>query len=66
MGKKALTRDAKAQLASSLRRRYQAASSRSKKQILSEFVEVSGYHPKYCEEFIQNLTLWTIRQLKMP
>jgi integrase-like protein len=44
---KTLTREAKAQLASSLRRRYQAASSRSKKQILGEFVEVSGYHPKY-------------------
>jgi hypothetical protein len=45
--KKTLTREAKVQLASSLRRRYQAASSRSKKQILGEFVEVSGYHPKY-------------------
>jgi transposase InsO family protein len=44
---KTLTREAKTQLASSLRRRYQAASSRSKKQILGEFVEVSGYHPKY-------------------
>jgi hypothetical protein len=44
---KTLTREAKVQLASSLRRRYQAASSRSKKQILGEFVEVSGYHPKY-------------------
>src|SRR5580700_10531904 len=42
---KTLTREAKVQLASSLRRRYQA--SRSKKQILGEFVEVSGYHPKY-------------------
>jgi hypothetical protein len=27
--------------------RYQAASSRAKKQILEEFVAVSGYHPKY-------------------
>jgi hypothetical protein len=45
--KMTLTREAKVQLASSLRRRYQAASSRSKKQILGEFVEVSGYHPKY-------------------
>lgn len=44
---KALTREAKTQLASSLRRRYQAASSRAKKQILGEFVAVSGYHPKY-------------------
>jgi hypothetical protein len=42
-----LTREAKIQLASSLRRRYQTASSRTKKQILSEFVAVSGYHPKY-------------------
>jgi hypothetical protein len=44
---KTLTREAKTQLASSLRRRYQAASSRAKKQILGEFVAVSGYHPKY-------------------
>jgi hypothetical protein len=44
---KTLTREAKVQLASSLRRRYQAASSRAKKQMLSEFVAVSGYHPKY-------------------
>lgn len=47
MAKKTLARDAKVQLASSLRCRYQAASSKSKKQILSEFVVVSGYHPKY-------------------
>jgi hypothetical protein len=47
MAKRTLTRDAKVQLVSSLRRRYQAASSKSKKQILGEFVEVSGYHPKY-------------------
>ena len=44
---KTLTREAKTQLASSLRRRYQTASSRAKKQILDEFVAVSGYHPKY-------------------
>lgn len=44
---KTLTREAKTQLASSLRRRYQAASNRAKKQILGEFVAVSGYHPKY-------------------
>jgi len=44
---KTLTREAKIQLASSLRRRYQTASSRAKKQILGEFVAVSGYHPKY-------------------
>jgi hypothetical protein len=42
-----LTHEAKIQLASSLRRRYQAATSKAKKQILSEFVAVSGYHPKY-------------------
>ena len=44
---KTLTREAKDELASSLRRRYQAASSGVKKQILGEFVAVSGYHPKY-------------------
>jgi hypothetical protein len=42
-----LTHAARIQLARSLRRRYQAASSRAKKQILNEFLAVSGYHPKY-------------------
>ena len=42
-----LTHAARIQLAHSLRRRYQAASSRAKKQILNEFIAVSGYHPKY-------------------
>src|SRR5437763_8944214 len=42
-----LTRAARTQLAGSLRRRYQAASARAKKQILNEFIAVSGYHPKY-------------------
>lgn len=42
-----LTHTARTQLARSVRRRYQAASSRAKKQILNEFIAVSGYHPKY-------------------
>ena len=42
-----LTHAARIELARSLRQRYQAASSRAKKQILSEFIAVSGYHPKY-------------------
>lgn len=42
-----LTHAARIQLARSLQRRYQAASSRTKKQILHEFIAVSGYHPKY-------------------
>lgn len=42
-----LTHAARIELACSVRRRYQAASSRVKKQILSEFVAISGYHPKY-------------------
>jgi Integrase core domain len=42
-----LTHAARTQLARSLRQRYQAASSRAKKQILHEFIAVSGYHPKY-------------------
>jgi hypothetical protein len=42
-----LTHAARIELAHSLRRRYQTASSRAKKQILSEFIAVSGYHPKY-------------------
>ena len=44
-----LTHAARIELARSLRRRYQAASSRAKKQILSEFIAVCGYHPKYCQ-----------------
>jgi hypothetical protein len=42
-----LTHAARIQLARSMQRRYQAASSRAKKQILNEFIAVSGYHPKY-------------------
>ena len=42
-----LTRPARAELIHSLRRRYQAATSRTKKQILAEFVAVTGYHAKY-------------------
>jgi hypothetical protein len=42
-----LTHAGRIELARSLRRRYQGASSRAKKQILAEFVAVSGYHPKY-------------------
>lgn len=42
-----LTRAARSELANSLRRRYQAASSKAKKLILSEFIACSGYHPKY-------------------
>jgi hypothetical protein len=42
-----LTHAARIELARSLRRRYQAASSRAKKQILDEFIAVSAYHPKY-------------------
>ena len=40
-----LSHAARVQLASSLRRRYQTASSKKKKLILSEFIAVSGYHP---------------------
>ncbi len=42
-----LTHAARMELARSLRQRYQSASSRAKKQILQEFIAVSGYHPKY-------------------
>ena len=42
-----LTHAARIELARSLRQRYQAASSRTKKRILTEFIAVSGYHPKY-------------------
>ena len=42
-----LTHAARTEVARSLRRRYQVASSRAKKRILTEFIAVSGYHPKY-------------------
>lgn len=42
-----LTHSARIELTRSLRRRYQAAASRAKKQILAEFIAVTGYHPKY-------------------
>src|SRR5271154_4232399 len=42
-----LTHAARIQLAHSLRRRYQGASSRAKNQKLNEFIAVSGSHPKY-------------------
>ena len=42
-----LTHAARIELARSLRRRYQAASSRAKRRILDEFIAVSAYHPKY-------------------
>jgi hypothetical protein len=49
---KQLTRAARVQLANSLRRRYRTTSSKVKKQILSEFVAVSGYHPKYAIDLL--------------
>jgi Integrase core domain len=42
-----LNRPLRAELARSLRRRYQAATGRAKKQILAEFIATTGYHPKY-------------------
>jgi len=49
-----LTNAARIQLARSLRQRYQAASSRATKQILSEFIAVSGYHPKYAVQLLNS------------
>ena len=49
-----LTHAARIELARSLRRRYQAVSSRAKKQILSEFIAVSGYHPKYAVQLLNS------------
>jgi hypothetical protein len=49
-----LTNAARIQLARSLRQRYQAASSRAKKQILREFIAVSGYHPKYAVQLLNS------------
>jgi hypothetical protein len=61
-----LTHAARIELARSLRRRYQVASSRSKKQILEEFIAVSGYHPKYAVHLLNaSLTAVPARQLRM-
>jgi hypothetical protein len=46
MGNK-LTHASRTELADSLRPRYQSSSGRTKKQILSEFIVSTGYHPKY-------------------
>ena len=54
---KELTREARIQLTSSLRRRYGDASSKAKKRILSEFVAVTGYHPKYVIHMLNAETL---------
>lgn len=41
-----MTHTARADLASRIRRRYQAATSNQKRKILDEFIAVTGYHPK--------------------
>jgi len=43
---------AKVELANSVRQRYQIASSKKKKQILSEFIAVSGYNRKYAVQLL--------------
>jgi Integrase core domain len=61
-----LTHAARIELARSLRRRYQAASSRAKKQILEEFIAVSGYHPKYAIHLLNAALLGVpVRQLRV-
>ena len=47
-----ISRTARVELARSVRRRYQAASGKSKKQILTEFIAISGYHPKYAVQLL--------------
>jgi hypothetical protein len=60
-----LTHAARIELARSLRMRYQAALSRAKKQILEEFIAVSGYHPKYAIHLLNAaLTAVPVRQLR--
>ena len=63
-----LTHAARVQLASSLRRRYQTASSKNKKQILSEFIAISGYHPKYAISLLNqaDATVSLPRQRRRP
>jgi Integrase core domain len=60
-----LTHAARIELSRSLRRRYQASSSRAKKQILEEFIAVSGYHPKYAVHLLNaGLSAIPVRQLR--
>jgi hypothetical protein len=47
-----ISRTARVELARSVRRRYQAASGKRKKQILSEFIAITGYHPKYAVQLL--------------
>jgi hypothetical protein len=45
-----ITKAARNELAGAVRERYRAATGEERKRILSEFIAVSGYHPKYAIE----------------
>ena len=47
-----LTKAAREELARAVRTRYQAATGKAKHEILSEFIAISGYHPKYAIEVL--------------
>lgn len=47
-----MTKAVRDELACTVRRRYRTATNDERRQILSEFVAVSGYHPKYAIEVL--------------
>jgi hypothetical protein len=47
-----LTKAARDELAQTVRKRYRAATGKDRKRMLSEFIAVSGYHPKYAIEIL--------------
>ncbi len=47
-----ITKAAREELARAVRTRYQAATGKAKHDILSEFIAISGYHPKYAIEVL--------------
>ena len=47
-----MTKAARDELAQTIRKRYRAAPGNDRKRMLSEFIAVSGYHPKYAIEIL--------------
>ena len=47
-----ITKAAREELARAVRTRYQAATGKAKHDIPSEFIAISGYHPKYAIEVL--------------
>ena len=47
-----ITKTAREELARAVRTRYRVATGNAKHDILSEFIAISGYHPKYAIEVL--------------